>query len=237
MRPVINLLAGQDRIALSGLLGPVGRHAHATAAIVIGVDRPLRFLARGRARESRAALIAPGFEHAVDVQGSALAVFLLPPHLVAADSLAPVTDLPAQHWVSLAQQIERLPDFDEVDRALRRSQPRPLDDRLAAATAQIAARLDENLPIDALAASVRLSPTRLMTLAREQLGCSLRAYRRWLRTFQVARDYAHGASLTTAALDAGFASSAHLSAAAQSHFGIRPSQVLSPANRTRIVTV
>ena len=57
----------------------------------------------------------------------------------------------------------------------------------------------------------------------------------WTRAFAVARGYAAGASLTRAALDAGFASSAHLSATSRESFGIRPSQILSPGNRARIV--
>ena len=101
----------------------------------------------------------------------------------------------------------------------------------------LAATLDTNLSIDEVAAAARLSPSRLMTLAHTQLGASLRAYRRWLRAFQVARDYAAGASLTEAALAAGFSSSAHLSAAARDHFGIRPSDILTPHNRGGIRAV
>jgi AraC-like DNA-binding protein len=73
-----------------------------------------------------------------------------------------------------------------------------------------------------------------MALVRAQLGTSLRGYRRWLRAFQVARTYAAGASLTAGALDAGFASSAHLSAASRDQFGIKPSQLLAPRTRCLI---
>jgi hypothetical protein len=51
------------------------------------------------------------------------------------------------------------------------------------------------VPVEEIAAEVRLSPSRLMSVAHEQLGTSLRRYRRWLRMFRVARDYAGGASL------------------------------------------
>lgn len=102
------------------------------------------------------------------------------------------------------------------------------------ATDAIASSLHTNLAITELAADARLSPSRLMALAREQLGVSLRGYRRWLRAFHVARAYAAGASLTSAAHAAGFASSAHLSAAVREHFGIRPSHVLNPHNRAAI---
>lgn len=230
-RPDMHLLVGADRVALSGHLGEIRRHAHATAAVVVGLDRPLRFVADDRSRESRAALLAPGFSHAVEVRGSRVAVFLLP----AVAARAPLRDLHPGTWLELADHVGRLDDFEPIDRALAREVAAPIDDRLAEVIEQMAERLDQNVPLDELAAGVRLSAARLMTLAREQLGVPLREYRRWLRTFRVARQYAAGASLTGAALDAGFSSSAHLSVAARAHFGIRPSQVLSPANRSRIV--
>ena len=48
------------------------------------------------------------------------------------------------------------------------------------------------------------------------------------------RDYAAGLSLTEAAFAAGFASSPHLSVSTREQFGIRPSDVLRPANRATI---
>ncbi|MEO8701925.1 MAG: AraC family transcriptional regulator [Kofleriaceae bacterium] len=236
----VSLLVGTDRIGLAGDLGNVSTHRHATAAVVVGLDGPLRYVAPydGREHESRAALLAPGFAHAVDVRGGRMAVFLLPPGAVAASALhRSVTDLDEGEWVELGEQLG--PDFEHVDRALARvrARARPIDDRLAKATGILADRLLENVPAEELAAAVGLSTSRLMTFAREQLGTSLRVYRRWLRTFRVARDYASGASLTRAAIDAGFSSSAHLSAAAREHFGVAPSQILSPENRSRIIVL
>jgi AraC-like DNA-binding protein len=238
----ISLLVGTDRIGLAGDLGNVSTHQHATAAVVVGLDGPLKYIGAYDRREhvSQAALLAPGFSHAVDVCEGRLAVFLLPPETFAATSLRrPVSDLDSGEWVELATQLDQLSSFEPVDRALAesRASARPVDPRLVKAIGIIARRLHENVPLEELAAAVGLSTSRLMTFAREQLGTSLRAYRRWLRTFRVARDYAAGASLTRAAFDAGFASSAHLSAAAREHFGIRPSQVLSPENRSRIVVL
>ncbi|MBL8951737.1 MAG: helix-turn-helix transcriptional regulator, partial [Myxococcaceae bacterium] len=188
--------------------------------------RPLRLHAGGRSRDLRAALLAPGFQHALDLRGGRLGVFLLPPSHVE----RPLTELDGGPWLELAT---RFAGFDAVDDELGAT-ARPLDDRLRRALELMTVRLDENLPLEELASAVRLSPVRLMTLAREQLGTSLRAYRRWLRTFEVARGFAAGASLTEAALDAGFSSSAHLSAASREHFGITPSQVLKPAHRDGI---
>lgn len=221
-------------MALSGLRGPIARHAHATAAVIVALDRPLSIEADGRSREVQAALLAPGFEHALELRGGRLGVFLLPP---GRRSTASVTELAPGPWRELSQSLTRFDSFEAVDRALGASAPRPLDARLSAAMAHLANSVDQNLSIEELASSVGLSATRLMTLAREHLGTSLRSWRRWMRAFEVARAYANGGSLTTAALDAGFASSSHLSSAARQDFGIAPSQVLTPRVRPRIVSL
>ena len=185
-------------------------------------------------------MLAPGFGHAVDVRGR-LAVFLLPVHALSGAGVVPVCDVAAPPWLELAAAVSRdeLAGFDLVERLVGRSAPRhrPIDDRVRRALSSVADGLDENLPVDVIADAAGLSPSRLMALVRAQLGTSLRGYRRWLRTFAVARAYASGGSLTTAALDAGFASSSHLVTASRAQFGIRPSQILSPANRATIRAV
>jgi AraC-like DNA-binding protein len=244
----LRLLAGADRLALSGQLDQIREHRHASPVIVVGLDRPLRLIGERRdagpgaapSHASRAALVAPGFAHAVDVDGGRIAVFVLSPSSLSREGMVAVRDLERpSEWVELGRAVlaGELADFARVDRAIARAAPstRPVDDRLRRVIDALRARLDDNLPIEAIAGEVGLSPTRLMALARAQVGAPLRYVRRWLRTFSVARDYAAGATLTTAALDAGFASSAHLSVAAREHFGIRPSQILSPRTRTAII--
>ena len=251
----LRLVVGADRIALAGRIARIERHAHASCAVVVGLDGDLGFVA-GRTHRSRAALLAPGFTHSVDVgvgdraevgappPTNRMAVFLLPPGVVAPRGSAGVADLAhAKEWVHLAEAVldgEVTEDaFAEVDRLLARSrvQLRGIDERLGAVLGELHGSLDDNVPIPELAATAKLSASRLMTLAHDELGTSLRRYRRWLRMFRVARAYGAGASLTTAALDAGFSSSAHLSAAAREHFGVSPSQILSPAARGSIVAI
>jgi AraC-like DNA-binding protein len=236
----VRTVIGDDRVALAGPLGEVVRHRHASAAIVVGVDAPLRVVA-GRTHGTRAALLAPGFAHSLEVRGR-LAVFILPVHAVACRKLVDVTDLPSPHrWIEYGGQLAQgeLDDFAVVDREIDRAcvAPRSIDDRLRRALVALEGSLDENVEVERIAEAARLSPSRLMALAREQIRTSFRSYRRWLRAFHVARRYALGASLTQAALEAGFASSAHLSAAARKQFGVCPSQILSPRTRGLIKTL
>lgn len=234
----VRLIAGPERIGLCGHFREVSCHQHAAPAVVIGIDGPIRFVAE-RTHESRAALIAPGFSHALDMRGGRLAMFVLAPHAASAQGVSPVRDLRhPSRWVELGEAVSRrqLSNLDEIDACLAREplDTRPVDDRLRTALDFLAGNLDANVSIQSVASAARLSPSRLMGLAHSQLGAPLRQYRRWLRAFRVARDYAAGASLTAAALAAGFSSSAHLSAASRAHFGIRPSDILTARNRADI---
>lgn len=237
----IRVIAESERVAIGGRLGLVSRHRLAAPAVVIGVDGPLRLRAE-TSHQGRAVLVRPGCWHSIDPGDGRMAVFFLSPDALRTDQLAWVQDLrhPGQ-WVELGESLLKgeLGAFAPVDACLagERLKARPLDDRLRAAMQALAGALDENMAIDEVAARVHLSASRLMTLAHEQLGTSLRAYRRWLRAFHVVRDYAGGMSLTEAAFAAGFASSPHLSSVAREQFGIRPSDVLHPANRGAIQVI
>jgi AraC-like DNA-binding protein len=232
VRHPTRMLVGRDRVALANRFDSITTHRHATPAVVVGLERSLEIVA-GRRHVSRAVLLAPGFSHAVEPHGGSIAVFLLPPH-AASPGLGSVKDL-SSRWVELGRALasDQLDAFDVVDATLRRERVETgaLDDRLARALEGMTSALHQNVAVEDLAALANLSPSRLMSLARVQLGGSLRSFRRWLRMFEVARAYVGGASLTVAAHHAGFASSAHLSAAAREHFGIRPSDVLHAGGR------
>jgi AraC-like DNA-binding protein len=231
------VVVGVDRVALAGRFTDIRTHRHAAPVIVVGLDGPVRFTAGGREHVGRAVAVAPGFEHAVDARGGRLGLFLMPAHAVGGD--LPVRELGrSRTWRELGEALAAgdLTDLAAIDASFARDNPhaRPLDDRLHEAIAGLLDRLDENVSIDEAADSVGLSASRLMALAHAQIGAPLRTYRRWLRAIRVAREYAAGASLTQAALSAGFASSAHLAMAAREHFGIRPSDVLTHRGRAAI---
>jgi AraC-like DNA-binding protein len=237
----LRLVVGAEQLAMCARLPRVSRHHHAAAAVIVGLDHPLGFRA-GKTQWSRAVLLAPGFTHEVEVRGGRMVAFLLPPSAVDGSRMAPLRELSRSgDWVALGEALQRgeLTDLGEVLRGLAREgrTMRPVDPRLQRVTERMLQGLSENIPVEELAAGVHLSAPRLMALGREQLGTSLRAYRRWLRAFEVVRRFAAGDSLTRAASMAGFSSSAHLSSAAREHFGLRPSDVLSPASRRNIVLV
>lgn len=76
---------------------------------------------------------------------------------------------------------------------------------------------------DAIAARLAVSPSRMRHAFRDATGMAVRPYLRWRRLLRAAAAIAAGASLTTAAHDAGFADAAHLSRTFRRHFGMAPS--------------
>lgn len=76
-----------------------------------------------------------------------------------------------------------------------------------------------------LAEEARLSPSRFRRLFRAGTGVTVRRYRIWVAMGAAMRSVAAGRNLTTAALDAGFSSSAHFSTAFREMFGLEPSRL------------
>jgi AraC-like DNA-binding protein len=100
------------------------------------------------------------------------------------------------------------------------------DERVLRAIAFIKANLSAPLTLEMAASEAFLSPTRFRHLFVEQTGTAFRPYvlwRRFLRSWSLVRA---GASLSTAAHEAGFADAAHLTRTSQRMFGFAPSALL-----------
>ena len=76
--------------------------------------------------------------------------------------------------------------------------------------------------IEALAQRVHLSPSRFAHLFKEQVGVPVRRYVLWQKMRRALDLAMSGDSLTTAALTAGFADSAHLSRTVRAIMGVAP---------------
>jgi AraC family transcriptional regulator len=100
------------------------------------------------------------------------------------------------------------------------------DERVLRAIAYINKNLSAPVTLESVAKEAYLSPTRFRHIFVEQTGTALRPYvlwRRFLRAWSLVRE---GASLSTAAHDAGFADAAHLTRTSQKMFGFAPSALL-----------
>ncbi len=102
---------------------------------------------------------------------------------------------------------------------------RPADPRVQQAIALLATDPAGRLSLEDVAAATGLSASRFSHLFKSNTGVSLRRFRIWLAMGAATQAMARGESMTTAALDAGFASSAHFSAVFRDMFGMEPSRL------------
>jgi AraC-like DNA-binding protein len=93
------------------------------------------------------------------------------------------------------------------------------DARVREILAWVQSRLDYPLSLADAADLAGLSKARVRHLFVEQTGLPFRTYLLWLRLMRGLEAFASGASLTDAALDAGFADSAHFSRTFRRMFG------------------
>jgi len=99
------------------------------------------------------------------------------------------------------------------------------DPRIARAVELIRERLNDTIPLSAMARAVHLSPDRFRHLFMKETGVSFRAYLLWQRLERSLAAYVEGETLTAAAHAGGFADSAHLSRTLRRMFGITPASV------------
>jgi AraC-like DNA-binding protein len=107
-------------------------------------------------------------------------------------------------------------------------QPRiPSDGRIAKVVLEVERRPDAFGRLREAAELACLSPSRFRARFDAEVGLPFRRYRMWRRMALVMRSIARGGSLTDAALEAGFSSSAHLSSSFKRMFGISASEIIA----------
>lgn len=91
------------------------------------------------------------------------------------------------------------------------------------------AYLDDSDRVDlaSLSHEAGLSPRQMRHAFARDVGLPMRAYLRWKRLRRAIAAVEQGASLSAAAVSAGFADSAHLSRVFRAQFGMTPTQGLS----------
>lgn len=98
----------------------------------------------------------------------------------------------------------------------------PVDARVAKALDHIRAHLQGSISLAEVAAAAALSPGRFRHLFVQETGSAFRAYVLWLRLNTAIQCAMEGQSWTSAAHQAGFADSAHLTRTFKRMFGINP---------------
>jgi AraC-like DNA-binding protein len=209
-------------------------HSGSVWCLAVGIDGPLTVATvDGTTRDAHSVLIPPRLTHQLTCHGTGLVSCYLEPTSDRADAsrhkfgafsgeigmghveeerlqFTPTDDESACRWLDLAAPLS----------------PRPVDPRIAAAASRI--RDDPATAVSSreLAAEAGLSESRFLHLFRDELGTSLRRYRLWVRLVHAGTAVAEGKNLTTAAVEAGFASPSHLADRFKTTFGLSATQLL-----------
>jgi AraC-like DNA-binding protein len=204
----------------------LGAHAIAVTAVLAGRTGPLGLDREGRRIEGELLLVRPGVVHAVALaEGGADVLFLnglafpfdapLAQVLdgvlarLAADALRGSRDATAELRARLAAPAPRLPTgMAEVVRAIYADPMRRMSQ------GELARRLS-------------MERTRALRCFKAATGQTFREFKRWSALQHAAQLMAQGALVRTAAMDAGFADTAHLSRVFRQDFGLTPSAAIA----------
>jgi len=217
-------------------------HSGSEWCLAVGIEGPLTVATTdGATRTAHSVLIPARLTHQLTCQGTGLVSAYLEPTSERADAgrhkfggwrgevgvhhvdeerlqFSPTDDESASYWLDLAAP----------------SAQRQIDPRIAQAAAKIRADPATTIASKELAAEAGLSESRFLHLFRDELGTSLRRYRIWVRLVHAGTAIAAGATVTEAAMKAGFASPSHLSDRFKATFGLSASQLLGTGLTVRI---
>ncbi|MEV6866175.1 AraC family transcriptional regulator [Streptosporangium subroseum] len=220
-------------------------HSGSVSCLAVGIDAEFTVrLENGPCQVARTALIAARVRHRIVAHGDRMAFCYLDPASARARAcrrmMSGNAELARGHGHELElSRLAAMMDGDASGSTVRRwldlAGP---DDRAEIRDARIRQathRLSEDagpLSAEKLAAEVGLSVSTFLRLFRAQTGTTFRRYRLWARMLRVATLLETWPDLTTAAVEAGFASPSHFSSSFHAMFGLRPSRLL-----TRDVTI
>jgi AraC-like DNA-binding protein len=204
----------------------VARHPNPVTCVVRGRRGPLTVLGQGQSITGDIVIIRPGVEH----------------HIICRDGGLSAMYLDGARWPgrgALAERLEgRIGELalagmrldvgaqQELRKRLDHGQDRPPLE-MRAVLAELAAEPMARMSQAELAKRLGLERTQALRLFKESTGTTFRQFKRWTGLQHAARLIVAGALVRTAAMDAGFADTAHLTRTFKQCFGLTPSQAIA----------
>ncbi len=249
------LCVGMGKTVYVGGLDFVDRHRHGAAVFIVGLAGSFRLGTHaGEWLSCRAAVVPAGVRHALDVGGNPVAVFYPEPNIATSSDLArlgatwdaagpilvgqtaevgPFREL-YEDRTALSFAGEMLDDL--VDFARAGKGPPALDPRVARIVDWLGRNPADLTPLKQLVSPDSLSVSRFLHLFSREIGVPFRRFRIWNRLRAASSMALRGASLTDAAINAGFSDSAHFSRLHREVFGVTPSYILGRLARASIAS-
>jgi len=204
----------------------VARHPNPVTCVVRGRRGPLTVVGQGQSVTGDIVIIRPGVEH----------------HIICGDGGLSAMYLDSARWPGRAALAERLEGRigelalagmrldvgaqQELRERLGHGQDRPPPE-MRAVLAELAAEPMARMSQAELATRLGLERTQALRLFKDSTGTTFRQFKRWTGLQHAARLIVAGALVRTAAMDAGFADTAHLTRTFKHCFGLTPSQAIA----------
>ena len=203
----------------------IGPHCNPVTCVLAGKDKPVTIVSREEVVVGDIVLIRPGIEHTVICSGPINVMYL--------------DGLPWSGSSLLAERLQgRLADL-AIDAIFQGSEAQTaLRQRLVPGAAQFPPELIaviEDLTADPmsrmaqheLADRLQMERTRALRMFKAATGQTFRRFKQWSGLQHAARKIASGELVRTAAMDAGFADTAHLTRTFRASFGLTPSEAIA----------
>jgi AraC-like DNA-binding protein len=199
-------------------------HANPVTGILMGRGGPVRLTLDGAVVEGDMLLIRPGIVHSIGLPERGADILYL-------DGLDFPFDLPLARALDgkltelAGMVLDGAGDAADELRA-RLTVPAVAPPQIVDAVRAIYADPMRRMPQDELARRLGVERTRALRHFRMATGQSFREFKRWSAMQYAAEQMKRGALVRTAAMDAGFADTAHLSRAFRHTFGLTPSAAI-----------
>lgn len=195
-------------------------HKNPVTCILAGLDRPLTVCTQTERIEGDIVVIRPGVEHWVEINGSAKVLYFDGLEFPLSAALA--ARVPRE-VATLA--IDALGSSSDAQTALRATFSRARQSCPAAVARTIEAMVQDpmtRMTQGELAERLRLGRTQALRAFKAATGMTFREFKRWTALCAATRQIAEGQLVRTAAMDAGFADTAHLTRTFRTAFGTTP---------------
>ena len=201
-------------------------HPNPVTCIVMGRRGPLSVVGGGQSVTGDMVIIRPGVEHRIDCGAGGLsAMYLDGMRWTGGDAVAMRLDDRIGALVLAGMRIDigaQLELRERLDDGQSRVHP-----RMKTILAQLAADPMGRMSQTELAMQLDLERTQALRMFKASTGTTFRQFKRWTGLQHAARRIVAGDLVRTAALDAGFADSAHLTRTFRQSFGLTPSEAIA----------
>ncbi len=219
-------------------------HSHHAVQITFALDGWFRLETADHCEEAAASAVAPDTRHMISAHGTVAHLYVEPEsrfgraairRLFATRRLAPVDidlfgGLPGELTAAFRDPATDDSRFVAIGRAMIEKLAGDVGDavpdaRVSRVISWLASQSAVPVRLADAAAVAGLSPDRLRHVFVRHTGLPFRTYVLWLRLLNAVEAFSHGATLTSAAHQAGFSDSAHFSRTFRRTFGITAAEL------------